>query len=87
LDDQGELRNGWLICTSRKSFAVYAATNSEKSVSPGEKSKLSMYLPQWLKAADRAWKSSVHSLAMLATFYPNCNRINKAPNCRKSILQ
>jgi len=31
LEDHGELRNGWLICTSGKSFAVYAATNSEKN--------------------------------------------------------
>lgn len=25
-----ELRNGWLICTASKSFAVYAATSTEK---------------------------------------------------------
>ncbi|GAB6018414.1 Pleckstrin y domain-containing F member 1 [Chamberlinius hualienensis] len=31
LDDEGSLRNGWLICTSSKSFAVYAATATEKS--------------------------------------------------------
>lgn len=31
LDDDGALRNGWLICTASKSFAVYAATATEKS--------------------------------------------------------
>lgn len=31
LEDEGSLRNGWLICTSSKSFAVYAATATEKS--------------------------------------------------------
>lgn len=30
LTDEGELRNGWLIKTPRKSFAVYAATPVEK---------------------------------------------------------
>lgn len=30
LDDDGQYRNGWLICTRGKSFAVYAATASEK---------------------------------------------------------
>ncbi|KRY12585.1 Pleckstrin homology domain-containing family F member 2, partial [Trichinella patagoniensis] len=30
LEDEGELRNGWLIKTPTKSFAVYAATSSEK---------------------------------------------------------
>uniref|UniRef100_A0A5S6R336 FYVE-type domain-containing protein n=1 Tax=Trichuris muris TaxID=70415 RepID=A0A5S6R336_TRIMR len=30
LEDDGELRNGWLIKTPTKSFAVYAATSSEK---------------------------------------------------------
>ncbi|CAG6014454.1 unnamed protein product [Menidia menidia] len=29
--DEGELRNGWLIKTPTKSFAVYAATATEKS--------------------------------------------------------
>jgi hypothetical protein len=32
LDDDGQLRNGWLICTRGKSFAVYAATATEKQV-------------------------------------------------------
>jgi hypothetical protein len=32
LDDDGQYRNGWLICTRGKSFAVYAATASEKQV-------------------------------------------------------
>ncbi|NP_001091185.1 pleckstrin homology and FYVE domain containing 2 L homeolog [Xenopus laevis] len=31
IDDEGELRNGWLIKTPTKSFAVYAATATEKS--------------------------------------------------------
>ncbi|KAK2724427.1 hypothetical protein QYM36_001066, partial [Artemia franciscana] len=31
LDDDGPFRNGWLICTASKSFAVYAATTTEKS--------------------------------------------------------
>ncbi|XP_043921550.1 pleckstrin homology domain-containing family F member 2 [Protopterus annectens] len=31
IQDEGELRNGWLIKTPTKSFAVYAATASEKS--------------------------------------------------------
>eukprot|EP00095_Tigriopus_kingsejongensis_P007541 maker-scaffold104_size368486-snap-gene-2.30 protein:Tk07541 transcript:maker-scaffold104_size368486-snap-gene-2.30-mRNA-1 annotation:"fyve finger containing protein" len=30
LEDEGQFRNGWLICTKHKSFAVYAATASEK---------------------------------------------------------
>ncbi|KAF6216107.1 hypothetical protein GE061_000445, partial [Apolygus lucorum] len=30
LDDEGHLRNGWLICTASKSFAVFAATSTEK---------------------------------------------------------
>ncbi|CAH0774658.1 unnamed protein product [Bemisia tabaci] len=30
LEDEGQLRNGWLICTASKSFAVYAATSTEK---------------------------------------------------------
>ncbi|KFD48764.1 hypothetical protein M514_10394 [Trichuris suis] len=30
LEDEGELRNGWLIKTPTKSFAVYAATSTEK---------------------------------------------------------
>ena len=31
LEDEGEnLRNGWLICSRGKSFAVYAATKAEK---------------------------------------------------------
>jgi hypothetical protein len=32
LDDDGQYRNGWLICTRGKSFAVYAATATEKQV-------------------------------------------------------
>ncbi len=32
LDDDGQFRNGWLICTRGKSFAVYAATATEKQV-------------------------------------------------------
>ncbi|CAH1250843.1 pleckstrin homology domain-containing family F member 2-like isoform X5 [Branchiostoma lanceolatum] len=31
LEDNGELRNGWLIISPTKSFAVYAATATEKS--------------------------------------------------------
>ena len=31
IKDEGELRNGWLIKTPTKSFAVYAATATEKS--------------------------------------------------------
>ncbi|MEE6509228.1 hypothetical protein FKM82_025039 [Ascaphus truei] len=31
MQDEGELRNGWLIKTPTKSFAVYAATATEKS--------------------------------------------------------
>jgi len=31
LDDDGVQRNGWLMCTPTKSFAVYAATATEKS--------------------------------------------------------
>lgn len=30
LEDEGHYRNGWLICTRGKSFAVYAATAAEK---------------------------------------------------------
>lgn len=30
LEDEGQLRNGWLIRTASKSFAVYAATSTEK---------------------------------------------------------
>jgi hypothetical protein len=30
LEDDGQFRNGWLICTRGKSFAVYAATATEK---------------------------------------------------------
>jgi len=30
LEDDGQLRNGWLICTATKSFAVYASTSTEK---------------------------------------------------------
>jgi len=30
LDDDGQFKNGWLICTRGKSFAVYAATATEK---------------------------------------------------------
>ena len=30
LEDDGQFRNGWLICTRGKSFAVYAATSMEK---------------------------------------------------------
>ena len=30
LDDDGVYKNGWLICTRGKSFAVYAATATEK---------------------------------------------------------
>ena len=30
LDDEGSYKNGWLICTQGKSFAVYAATATEK---------------------------------------------------------
>nr|CAD7433515.1 unnamed protein product [Timema monikensis] len=30
LEDDGQFRNGWLIRTSTKSFAVYAATSTEK---------------------------------------------------------
>ena len=30
LDDEGQFKNGWLICTRGKSFAVYAATATEK---------------------------------------------------------
>lgn len=31
LEDEGDSRNGWLIKTRTKSFAVYAATPTEKS--------------------------------------------------------
>nr|CAG4645870.1 EOG090X0FI9 [Lynceus sp. MCZ IZ 141354] len=31
LEDDGSFRNGWLICTASKSFAVYAATATEKA--------------------------------------------------------
>nr|CAG4647470.1 EOG090X0FI9 [Megafenestra aurita] len=31
LEDDGSYRNGWLICTATKSFAVYAATATEKA--------------------------------------------------------
>ena len=30
LEDDGQVKNGWLICTRGKSFAVYAATATEK---------------------------------------------------------
>ena len=30
LEDEGQFKNGWLICTQGKSFAVYAATATEK---------------------------------------------------------
>ncbi|CAG0881312.1 unnamed protein product [Darwinula stevensoni] len=30
MEDEGALKNGWLICTASKSFAVYAATDTEK---------------------------------------------------------
>jgi len=30
LEDEGVYKNGWLICTANKSFAVYAATATEK---------------------------------------------------------
>ena len=30
MDDDGQFKNGWLICTRGKSFAVYAATATEK---------------------------------------------------------
>jgi len=30
LDDEGQFKNGWLICTRGKSFAVFAATATEK---------------------------------------------------------
>ena len=30
LEDDGAYKNGWLICTQGKSFAVYAATATEK---------------------------------------------------------
>lgn len=30
LEDDGQFKNGWLICTKGKSFAVYAATATEK---------------------------------------------------------
>ena len=30
LEDDGELKNGWLVCTRKKSFAVYADTKREK---------------------------------------------------------
>ncbi|VDK41710.1 unnamed protein product [Anisakis simplex] len=30
LEDDGDMRNGWLVKTRAKSFAVYAATNTEK---------------------------------------------------------
>ena len=30
LEDEGQYKNGWLICTKGKSFAVYAATATEK---------------------------------------------------------
>ena len=30
LEDEGQYKNGWLICTQGKSFAVYAATATEK---------------------------------------------------------
>jgi len=30
LEDDGEYKNGWLVCTQGKSFAVYAATATEK---------------------------------------------------------
>jgi len=30
LEDEGQFKNGWLICTRGKSFAVYAATATEK---------------------------------------------------------
>jgi len=31
IEDDGPYRNGWLICTASKSFAVYAATATEKA--------------------------------------------------------
>jgi len=31
IEDDGLFRNGWLICTASKSFAVYAATATEKA--------------------------------------------------------
>jgi len=31
LEDEGHFRNGWLICARGKSFAVYAATATEKT--------------------------------------------------------
>ena len=30
LEDDGQFKHGWLICTTGKSFAVYAATATEK---------------------------------------------------------
>ena len=30
LEDEAQYKNGWLICTKGKSFAVYAATATEK---------------------------------------------------------
>ena len=30
MDDDGQFKNGWLICTRGKSFCVYAATATEK---------------------------------------------------------
>ena len=30
LEDEAQFKNGWLICTRGKSFAVYAVTATEK---------------------------------------------------------
>ena len=44
LEDDGQFKNGWLICTRGKSFAVYAATATEKQEWMAHINKVSEHL-------------------------------------------
>ena len=57
LEDEAQYKNGWLICTKGKSFAVYAATATEKQ--------------EWMAHIDKVFMiySAVNLSVKVITFY------------------
>ncbi|MBN3281647.1 PKHF2 protein, partial [Polyodon spathula] len=88
IEDEGELRNGWLIKTPTKSFAVYAATATEKSEWMNHISKCVSDLLDKSGKAPNSEHAAVWVPDSEATVCMRCQKIKFTPvsrrhHCRK----